>query len=167
MCISHTFHDISCISHPFKVCVCVCLWLWQTCMADHGRLRDVSEVMRRTGLDVPQDWFAHFAASVGSETQPSCTQLLLIGASCTRVNILQHTTCIYHTGCYQLLQIFWHVNRNFDFQRLLVQDLIEALKQRRGRDMSALEIQLTTQPHGYSMVSRCAGRTSRFQELVL
>ena len=132
MCISHTFHDISCISHPFKVCVCVCLWLWQMCMADHGRLRDVSEVMRRTGLDVPQDWFAHFAASVGSETQPSCTQLLLIGASCTRVNILQHTTCIYHTGCYQLLQIFWHVNRNFDFQRLLVQDLIEALKQRPG-----------------------------------
>jgi hypothetical protein len=38
----------------------------------------------------------------------------------------------------------------------LVQDLIEALKQRRGRDMSASEIQLTAQ-HG-SMVSHCRCR---------
>lgn len=76
------------------------------------------------------------------------------------------------TSCYLLLPgttsvILWHFNRfnrfnrNFDFQPLLVQDLIEALKQRRGRDMSASEIQLTAQ-HGCSMVSHGAGRTSRF-----
>lgn len=73
----------------------------------------------------------------------------------------------YTTSCYLLLPgttsvILWHFNRfnrfnrNFDFQPLLVQDLIEALKQRRGRDMSASEIQLTAQ-HG-SMVSHCRCR---------
>lgn len=77
------------------------------------------------------------------------------------------------TSCYLLLPgttsvILWHFNRfnrNFDFQPLLVQDLIEALKQRRGRDMSASEIQLTAQ-HGCSAAAWFrtvgAGRTSRF-----
>lgn len=32
-------------------------------LTDMGRLTDASEVMRRTGLDVPQDWFAPSSCS--------------------------------------------------------------------------------------------------------